>query len=315
MMNLFIRNYVVNPTISPTSNEPIGGVLGSLRSIQKVCREVNPDRIICCWDGPDASYQRRKKNKDYKTDRKTPRLNRNINENFSAAEEDKNRQWQIFRLMEYLNKMPVIQLLLDKVEADDIIAVFSTHKKFDEHHKVIVSSDKDFIQLLVNEKTILIRPVADEILNCKRVITQFKIHPKNFALARSIVGDKSDKIDGIYGIGLKTVAKTFPFLEQDKIYKISDLMENIKKIPKKEQKKAHIEVFKNGKLLKENLAIIQLRNPLLSKGAKKEIVNVFSKFKPKFSKTGTVLMMSKDGILSDVFDELFQRFKKMERHL
>ena len=58
-----------------------------------------------------------------------------------------NMVWQQLRLIEYLNELPVIQLRFDEVEADDVIAYATGMEQFDGWEKVIVSSDKDFLQL------------------------------------------------------------------------------------------------------------------------------------------------------------------------
>ena len=56
-MNAFIRNYVMNPSISATGS-PIGGTKGFLMSLQKTARDINPDKIIVVWDGGGGSAKR-----------------------------------------------------------------------------------------------------------------------------------------------------------------------------------------------------------------------------------------------------------------
>ena len=127
------------------------------------------------------------KNKGYKEGRKPIRLNRDIR-NLSENEEIANKIWQQTRLAEYLNELPIIQLVLPAVEADDIISVVAQHPLYNGWQKVIVSSDKDFFQLCDNE-TVVFRPIQKEVINQKALVEQYGIHPKNFALARAIVGD------------------------------------------------------------------------------------------------------------------------------
>jgi 5'-3' exonuclease len=57
-LNLFFRSYIVNPTLS-TDGHPVGGLVGVIKSLQKICREVNPDKIIICWDGEGGSKKRK----------------------------------------------------------------------------------------------------------------------------------------------------------------------------------------------------------------------------------------------------------------
>ena len=73
--NMFIRNYVMSPQLDANGN-PIGGLTGFLRSLQKEIRRAKPDRVVVAWEGPGGSQARREKNKNYKVGRKAPKLNR-----------------------------------------------------------------------------------------------------------------------------------------------------------------------------------------------------------------------------------------------
>jgi 5'-3' exonuclease len=119
-LNLFFRSYIVNPSLS-TNGFPIGGLKGTIASLQKICREIKPDEIIFCWDGPGGSVKRKKILKDYKAGRAPIRLNREVR-NLSPEEEQENKIWQQTRLVEYFNSMPVVQLMYAGTEADDVIS-------------------------------------------------------------------------------------------------------------------------------------------------------------------------------------------------
>ena len=220
-LNLFIRSYVVNPSISKQGN-PIGGIVGSFKSLQKISRETKPDKIIFCWDGPGGSRKKKALHKDYKEGRNPLRLNRNIKV-LDDKQENENRIWQQLKTFEYLNLCPVIQLMEENVEADDLISYVVQHREFEDAVKIIVSSDKDFIQLC-DSKTILYRPVKDEYLNTKRIVEQYGIHPNNFCLARAISGDKSDNLDGVSGAGLPTISKRLNQLKEEN-HIVQDLLD------------------------------------------------------------------------------------------
>jgi len=166
-LNLFMRNYIVDPSLS-TNGQPIGGTKGFIKSLQSVCRTINPDLIFVAWDG--GSQKRKSIDKNYKAGRKPVRLNRDIH-NMTAGEQEDNKNWQQQRLIEYLNEMPILQSYVENVEADDIIALVSQSQALSEHHKIILSSDKDFIQLC-DDTTILYRPIQKEILNKKRILVR-----------------------------------------------------------------------------------------------------------------------------------------------
>ena len=65
-LNQFLRGYIVNPSLS-LNGDPIGGMAGFLKILQKLCREIKPDKVVICWDGKDGSRKRKLINKNYKT--------------------------------------------------------------------------------------------------------------------------------------------------------------------------------------------------------------------------------------------------------
>ena len=61
-LNMYFRNYIVDPSLS-ANGQPIGGMKGFIKSLQKLCRETTPDKIVICWDGEGGSKRRRTQNK------------------------------------------------------------------------------------------------------------------------------------------------------------------------------------------------------------------------------------------------------------
>jgi 5'-3' exonuclease len=307
--NLFLRSYIVDPSVS-LNGAPIGGVFGMLKSLQKFIVEIKPTRIITCWDGAGGSKKRREINKSYKSGRKPIRLNRTFDMTLNEHDELENKIWQMTRLSQYYDVMPVTQFLVDNVEADDIIAY--THSLFPEDQKVILSSDKDFIQLL-DKKTLLYRPVQKEIMTGKSVSKCYGIATCNFALARSMAGDPSDSLKGVDGVGLKTVAKRFPFLQEEKSYTISELLSFCKKTLNEEKKPSKIfeNILQQQEKIKENYKIMQLAAPNISAQSKKLIKDSIRDFIPMFNKTEFRKMMVQDGFSSWNWDNLFMAFGGM----
>ena len=82
---------------------------------------------------------------------------------------------------------------------------------------------------LCDDETLLMRPVKKEILNKNRIVEQTGIHPVNMALARAVIGDSSDNLPGIRGVGFATVAKRLDFLSEEKTYTIDEVMEHCEK--------------------------------------------------------------------------------------
>ena len=145
-LNMYLRGYIVNPSIS-TNGNPIGGVVGFLGSLDKLMRELKPTQVVICWDGPGGSQKRREIVKEYKAGRKPIRTNYQV-EGMNEQSQKENQVWQHSLLLEVLNEMPIVQLMLEHVEADDLISYVCSHQNYAGWQKVIVSSDKDFLQLL-----------------------------------------------------------------------------------------------------------------------------------------------------------------------
>ena len=307
-LNLFFRNYIVNPSLS-TDGAPIGGLRGCIQSLQKVVRESKPDMIVICWDGEGGSRKRKQLKKDYKDGRKPIRLNRSVR-NLSEEEEANNKFWQQARLVEYYNQIPVIQFMFKSTEADDIIAYVARHTSLKEYQKIILSSDKDFFQLL-DENTVLYRPIQKEVLNQKTIIERFDIHPNNFAIARAMAGDKSDNIEGLGGMGLKTASKRFPFLKEEREATLSDITEYCREQLKSNSIKAYRNVIEKQSILKRNYKMMQLYAPMLTINDKKVVNETLTDPDTSFNKTELLKMMIKDGFGEINFSELFQHLNKI----
>lgn len=304
--NQFLRSYIVDPSLSQ-NGQPIGGCKGFLKILNKLTRNIKPDMIVVVWDGEGGSNKRRAINKDYKAGRKPLRLNRDIR-HLSEDEEAENKIWQQLRVIDYLNQTPIIQFMEPQVEADDVISYVCNLTSFSDWQKVIVSSDKDFIQLL-NKKTILYRPTQDEILTEKIVIDKFGIHPTNFAIARAMAGDKSDNLPGVPGVGLQTASKRFPFLVEEKECFLEDLISHSEE--NKGKLKIYDKVIEQRELIKENYKIMQLYSPCISVQRKTLIETTMENHVPEFNKTGLKALMIKDGAGEVTLNDLNECFNKM----
>ncbi len=307
-LNMFIRSYVINPTLD-TKGRPIGGVIGFMKSLQKVCRELRPHEVVVCWDGLGGSQKRKAQNKNYKAGRKPLRFNRRMIELDPEAQEQ-NRIYQLIRLHEYLNEMPIIQLTVDGVEADDIIAHVVNHKRYTDWERVIISSDRDFFQLC-DAGTVVYRPIQNEVITRGMLTMKEGIHPCNYALARAIVGDKSDNLPGIHRVGMKTVAKIFTFLEEAKQYEVKDIINHCESVEKKAA--THKNIIEGKEIIQKNYNLMQLYSPLISYTNKKSIDYNINEFEPEFNKTNIFKMLIEDGHASFKLDNLYAIMNSITR--
>lgn len=301
--NQFLRGYIVDPSKNPNGH-PIGGMRTFINILNKITRETKPDMIVVVWDGKGGSQKRRSMNKNYKAGRKPLRVNWD-SDGMNQQDTDNNKLWQQLRVIEYLNQTPIIQFMEPEIEADDVISYIKSSPMFQEWQKVIVSADKDFIQLL-DDKTLLFRPIQKEVLNTNMVVEKYGIHPNNFALARAMAGDASDNLPGVPRVGLGTIAKRFPFLKEDQDYYIGDILSECSK--EENKLKVYKNILESESLIEENYNIMQLTAPQMSVQAKNRIDTTFEEYEPHYNQTEVRKLMLQDGVLTVNMQDLEQKF-------
>ena len=209
-LNLFFRNFAVMNMVNPDGVH-IGGLGGFFRSLGAMIRQMDPTQVYVVFDGAGSANNRKNINPLYKSGRDLQRIT-NWDAFDDKRDEDDSKVDQMVRVIQYLKTLPVKTVSIDKVEADDIIAYLCNKVINDPKDKAfIVSSDKDFIQL-VNDNVIVYRPMEKEYYTEQTVIDKYKMSPKNFILHKTLLGDNSDKIKGIKGLGEKGLYKKFPEL-------------------------------------------------------------------------------------------------------
>ena len=220
-LNTFIRGF----SVILTTNEEgvhVGGIVGFLKSIGYVINMVSPTRVIIVFDGKGGSTRRRKIYPEYKQNRKTKyRVNRTYD--FASQEDEKqNMIMQLQRCVEYLDTLPVTVLSYDNIEADDTIG-YLTKQVLPDSNIIIMSTDKDFLQL-ANGRVKIWSPSKKKMYDDKSVFEEFGISSQNYIWYRVLDGDKSDNINGVRGLGLKTIRKKLPFLTDNHICNIDDIV-------------------------------------------------------------------------------------------
>jgi len=297
-LNAYFRAFIVNPSLS-AHGQPIGGLKGFLGILQKLCRDIRPDTVMIIWDGPGGSRKRREQNKNYKEGRKPIRVNRQTD--LTDEQQQANMAWQQLRLIEYLNELPVVQLRFDEVEADDVIAYATQLDHFKGWQKVIVSSDKDFIQLC-NDETVLFRPIQKKVHNKLNIVEDFDIHPRNFAMARAIAGDPSDNLKGVPGAGLKSISKNLKFLKEDKDATLQEIFDFCLKSDSKAKFFTNVLAYRD--VIIENYKLMQLYAPALSLQCRDKVHYTLDNFEYDYNKTEVIRMMNQDGFGVFNWDDL-----------
>ena len=259
-LNLFFRNFAVMNMVNPDGVH-IGGLGGFFRSLGAMIRQMDPTQVYVVFDGAGSANNRKNINPLYKSGRDLQRIT-NWDAFDDKKDEDDSKVDQMVRVIQYLKTLPVKTISIDKVEADDIIAYLCNKVINEPKDKAfIVSSDKDFIQL-VNDNVIVYRPMEKEYYTEQTVIDKYKMSPKNFILHKTLLGDNSDKIKGIKGLGEKGLYKKFPeLMERD-----MDL-EDIFTICEAKLKDhvVYARVLQNMEEIEKNYKIMDLDNPMISK--------------------------------------------------
>jgi len=223
-LNTFIRVF----SVIPTTNEDgihIGGIVGFLRSIAYAVNMIRPTRVIIAFDGKGGSTRRRKIYPKYKQNRKTKyRVNRS-NSFASQDDERMNMIMQIQRVVEYLDNLPLTVLSYDNIEADDTIG-YICKQVLTKSNITIMSTDKDFLQL-TNDMIRVWSPTKKKMYDEEAVLEEYGISSHNLIWYRVLDGDKSDNISGVRGLGLKTIQKKLPFLSENRIVEMDEVVNEL----------------------------------------------------------------------------------------
>ena len=220
-LNTFIRVFSVIPTTNDDGIH-VGGIVGFLRSIGYTINMFRPTRVIIVFDGKGGSSRRRKLYPQYKEKRKTKyRVNRTYD--FASQEDEKqNMIMQLQRIVEYLDALPVTVLSYDNIEADDTIG-YLCRQVLTDSKITVMSTDKDFLQL-ANGRIKIWSPTKKKMYDEDSVLEEYGISSHNLIWYRVIDGDKSDNIPGVKGLGLKTIQKKLPFLSENRIVNIDEVI-------------------------------------------------------------------------------------------
>ena len=208
-MNMLIRSFSLIKAMNP-SGAHVGGLVGFLRSLGYVTRIFDPTRVVIIWDGKGGSANRKNIDPNYKAQRATSRIT-HWGLYDSKEEEMEALIGQLYRTQDYLDCLPVQQMMAEKLEADDIMAYLAKRASNAGKKVTIVSSDKDFLQLIDNNIEVY-APVKKKTFNKDNIFDELKVLPTNYNIVKALLGDNSDNLQGVKGLGIKTIVSEFPKL-------------------------------------------------------------------------------------------------------
>ena len=309
-LNLFFRNFAMLNMVNPDGVH-IGGLGGFLRSLGALINQTQPTSVYVVFDGAGSATNRKNLLPEYKSGRNLQRItNWEVFEDL--GDEHDAKVDQIVRLIQYLKMLPIKTTVIDKVEADDIIAVLS--KKLVEKYNstcFIVSSDKDFVQL-VTDKIILYRPMEKEYYNTETVLEKFGVLSENFILYKTLLGDNSDKIPGVKGLGEKGIFKKFPELKTQVL-----TLEDIFDISARKFKEhvVYSRIVQDQDRLRTSFKVMDLSKPMISKLEEEYLEDLIIKDIPDLNNKFFISLYNEDKLggmirnLDTWLKDIFLQFK------
>jgi DNA polymerase-1 len=185
------RAYHSMPPLTNSAGVPVGAVYGFINMLTKLLKEHKPDYICVAFDSGKETF-RTEMYSAYKANR-------------PPAPDDLIPQFPLVR--EVVDVLGLQSFELVGYEADDIIATFTKRALEQDIEVTIISSDKDLMQLVQDNKVRMFDPVRTRFVHEKEVFEKFGVTPEKVLDACALIGDSSDNVPGAPGIGPKTAAE------------------------------------------------------------------------------------------------------------
>jgi len=218
---------------------PTNATFGFTRMLLKLMEDRCPAYIGMFFDAKGPTF-RHEMYKEYKANR-------------PAMPEDMAMQIPYIKEITAAFNLPIIEL--QGYEADDLIGTLARAAEKEGYEVIMVTGDKDFMQLVTNKAAIW-DPMKDIIINLKTIREKFGIEPHQMIDVQGLSGDSTDNVPGVPGIGQKTA------LDLIKTYhSMQELYEKLETITKKKQRE-NLENFKDLAFLSRELVTINTAVPV-----------------------------------------------------
>ncbi|BAL81042.1 DNA polymerase I [Caldisericum exile] len=192
--SVIFRAYYALPKFTTSNGIPTSAVYGFLRMLLRILKDEKPEYIAVAFDKKAPTF-RHIEYKEYKSQR--PKMPDELSVQFDIVKE-------------ILDAIGIRYYELEGFEADDIIATFVEKLKKFELEILILSSDFDLAQLIQkNVKLLITRKGVTkiEVYDEERFVKEFGFEPTHLVDYKALLGDVSDNIEGVKGIGEKTASK------------------------------------------------------------------------------------------------------------
>ena len=271
-MNMLIRSFSLLKAMNPTGTH-IGGLVGFLRSLGYVTRIFDPTRVLIVWDGKGGSGNRQNIDPNYKAQRATSRIT-HWGLYDTKEEETESLVSQLYRTQDYIECLPMHQLSIEKLEADDIIAFLAKQASKTNKKVTIVSSDKDFLQL-IDKNVEVYAPVKKKTYNLDNVKDEIGVLPQNYNIVKALLGDNSDNLPGVKGLGIKTILSEWKSFTYDSNASLQDIWDHCEtQIEQDKPKKIFAKILHNWDRVMTNFKLMDLHDTVLDEKEKKYITDI-----------------------------------------
>jgi DNA polymerase-1 len=231
--NLFYRSFFAIPPLATRAGLPTNAVLGFTNVLRKVLADEPHDLAAVTFDAGGRTF-RHEKFEAYKANR-------------PPTPDSLKQQTPYTRRLCAALGLPILET--PGIEADDLIGTLARRAVREGYRVLIVSSDKDLLQL-VNEDVTVIHPVKYERLDPQGVRSKFGVPPEKVADVLALVGDHIDNIPGVPGIGEKGASKLI-----SEYGSLESLLERAREVKNKRQREALEQHGEGARLSKELVTI------------------------------------------------------------
>ncbi len=241
--SLMNRAFYALPPLTNNEGLHTNAVFGFTTMLLKMKEEINPDYIVAAFDRKAPTF-RHKEYDDYKAGRK-------------KMPEELAEQFPIVKDM--LNMLDINIFEIDGFEADDLIGTLSVFAESNGIEVYIVTGDRDALQLATDKVKVVITKkgiTEKEIYDEKRMVEELGVTPKQFIDVKGLMGDASDNIPGVPGIGEKTAYKLIQAYGS-----IENVLNNIENISGKKIKE-NLNQYSEQAIFSKKLATIMTEVPI-----------------------------------------------------
>ena len=302
------------------NGQHIGGIYSFITILRKILTEDLYHSVYVFWDGNFSGKLRYEIYEPYKSGRGKDFIN-------GTQPDDINELKQRKVVWEYLSEMYIRQLKDEVVESDDFIAYYCLTRS--ENEKItIVSNDRDYLQLVSEDIRFYILDMKIYLDNTN-FSSYFSFHKDNSLLIKTMIGDTSDTIKGIKGLGETSLLANFPEIKERKV-NLNEVIQLAKikqeeRIGKKQKPLKILDNIVNGitdgvqknKIYEINHRLVNLKEPMITLNAIKNLEDLKN---TTLENTGRDLknvlkMMKRDGIDKTLgeyrYSEFLIPFKKL----